>query len=119
MPCYRIHRIKEIPRENFRWASHTGGLTVVKPKDYDCNREVEAATPYAAWKFLQREGDSLRPGDLLETLNPDGTGRELQIAKYIGFERAQWYTPEARVESNPTMEFTPVFPAASSSERQN
>lgn len=117
MPCYRIHRIKEIPRENFRWASHTGGLTVVKPKDYDCSREVEAATPYAVWKCLQGEGDSLRPGDLLETVTADGTQGELQIIKYIGFEPAQWYTPEARAETNPAMEFNPVLPSAPSSER--
>ncbi|MBV9678809.1 MAG: hypothetical protein JO185_20905 [Acidobacteriaceae bacterium] len=119
MPCYRIHRIKEIPRENFRWASHTGGLTVVKPKDYDCSREVEAATPYAVWKFLQGAGDGLRPGDLLETVASDGTGRELQITKYIGFEPAQWYTPETRTETVPSVEFAPVLPANLSSEQQS
>jgi hypothetical protein len=119
MPRYRIHRIKETPRENFRWAPHTGGLTVVRPKDYDCSRELEAATPYAAWKSLEREGDGLHPGDLLELIDSNGAAGELQIAKYIGFEPAQWHIPETRTETAPVVEFTPVLPAVSSSERQS
>ena len=118
MPRYRIHRIKETPRENFRWASHTGGLTVVKPKDYDCSREVEAATPYAVWKSLAQAGHHLRPGDLLEAVTADGTGGEMQIFKYIGFEPAQWHIPEIRGEAAPAVEFTPVLPAAPASEQQ-
>ena len=119
MPRYRIHRVKETQRENFRWAPHTGGLTVVKPKDYDCSREVEAATPYAVWKFLQQEERGLRPGDLLEVISSDGNAGELQIAKYIGFEPAQWYIPETRLEAIPAMEFIPAPSAALSSERQS
>jgi hypothetical protein len=119
MPRYRIHRIKETPRENFRWTPHTGGLTVVKPKDYDCSRELEAATPYAAWKSLEKEGDGLRPGDLLELIGSNGAAGDLQIAKYIGFEPAQWYVPETRPETAPAVEFTPVLPVTSSSERQS
>jgi hypothetical protein len=118
MPRYRIHRIKETQRENFRWAPHTGGLTVVKPKDYDCSREVEAATPYAVWKLLEPE-NGLRPGDLLEAIHSDGTTGELQITKYIGFEPAQWYIPETRTEAIPAMEFAPVPSATPSSERQS
>ena len=95
MPLYRIHRIKETPGENFRWAAHTGGLAVVKAKDYDCGvEELEAATPYAAWKILTRENRPLHPGDLLERINPEAEYGELQIAKYIGFEPAKWYVPE-------------------------
>lgn len=96
MPLYRVHRIKEAPAEHFRWAAHTGGLAAVKAKDYDLGAsELEAATPYAAWKILADGQRPLRPGDLLEeiTLN-SGTG-DLQIYKYIGFEPAKWYAPEA------------------------
>jgi hypothetical protein len=119
MPRYRIHRMKETPRENFRWTPHTGGLTVVRSKDYDCSRELEAATPYTAWKALEREGDGLRPGDLLELIGSDGATGNLQITKYIGFEPAQWHVPETRPENAPTVEFTPGFPATSSSERRS
>jgi hypothetical protein len=97
---YRIHRIKETPRENFRWAPHTGGLAIVKPKDYDFEGEVEAASPYAVWKILQAQGRPLHPGDLLETSHADGASVQLQIAKYIGFEPAVWYVPEPRPGSD-------------------
>ncbi|MBV9759150.1 MAG: hypothetical protein JO340_01185 [Acidobacteriaceae bacterium] len=100
MPRYRIHRIKEAPGENFRWAAHMGGLAVVKSKDYEGSGEdLEASSPYAAWKILAAEKRPLHPGDLLETVNEgeslQGNGGELQIAKYIGFEPAKWYVAEA------------------------
>ena len=90
--------MKDAPRENFRWAAHTGGLAVVKPKDYELDGEIEAATPYAAWKELAAQERALRPGDLLEVLHAGSEAGELQIAKYIGFEPAKWYTPEAKSE---------------------
>lgn len=88
---FRIHRMKDAPRESFRWAPHTGGVAVVKPKDYDADAEVEGATPYAVWQLLRQSDRPLRAGDVLE--DPSGT---LQIAKYIGFERAQWWVPEPK-----------------------
>ncbi|MBV9301029.1 MAG: hypothetical protein JOY62_07295 [Acidobacteriaceae bacterium] len=93
MPLYRIHRIKEAARENFRWAPHTGGAAVVKPKDYDLGEEREAPTPYALWKALLTETRPLRPGDLLEMSHVDDTPGQLLITKYIGFEPASWYVP--------------------------
>jgi hypothetical protein len=95
MPLYRIHRIKETPAENFRWAAHTGGLAVVKSKDYEDGAEqLDAVTPYAAWKALGDTNRPLRPGDLLETVPPETGAGDLQIVKYIGFEPAKWYVPE-------------------------
>jgi len=88
--------MKDAPRENFRWAAHSGGLAVVKPKDYELSGEIEAATCYAAWKQLAAQSQALRPGDLLETVLPDGVAGELQIAKYIGFEPAQWCVAEPK-----------------------
>jgi hypothetical protein len=96
MPRYRIHRLKEIPSENFRWAPHTGGIAIVKPKDYEVDGEVEASSPYAVWKALLAEGSALRPGDLLELSPVDNIPGQLYIAKYIGFEPACWYVPEPR-----------------------
>ncbi len=112
--------MKEMPRENFRWTSHTGGLTTVKPKDYDGHEGIEAATPYAAWKLLAGAGADLRPGDLLEVAAPDETAGALYITKYIGFEPAQWYVAELRTEALPaTAEFVPVSAAAPSFDRQD
>ena len=76
MARYRIHRIREAPRENFRWAAHTGGLAIVKPKDYDVTEEIEAATPYAVWKILTAGGRPLYPGDILETVLVEGSLEE-------------------------------------------
>jgi hypothetical protein len=99
MACYKVHRIKDTPGENFRWAAHTGGLTVVKPKDYDIDGLIEAATPYAAWKCLADEGHPLRTGDVLETADSEETPPELRIFKYIGFEPASWWSPEPKPET--------------------
>jgi|SRR5215472_7983173 len=96
MARYRIHRLKDTPREAFRWAAHTGGTAIIKPKDYDSSGEVEGVTPYAAWKVLTSEGQPLRPGDVLESLNVEGEPADLRIAKYIGFEPAQWWSPEPK-----------------------
>jgi hypothetical protein len=101
MPRYRIHRIKQAPLESFRWAAHTGGLAVVKPKDYDFGEEIEAETPYAAWKSLSINGNALRPGDLLELQVDEETSGSLLITKYIGFEPAQWFVPEPKPERTP------------------
>ena len=96
---YRIHRIKEVPREHFRWAAHTGGTAVVKPKDYEANGEIEAASPYAGWKALSETGEPLRAGDLLEEISSDGTSGSLYIAKYVGFEGATWFVAEPKTEN--------------------
>ncbi|MGH8164587.1 MAG: hypothetical protein ACREP1_09665, partial [Rhodanobacteraceae bacterium] len=91
--------MKDSPRENFRWAAHTGGLAIVKSKDYDLDGEVDAVTPYAAWKALLAEERALRPGDLLELTGPEGEPGQLEIAKYIGFDPAKWYVPEVKPDS--------------------
>jgi hypothetical protein len=89
MPAYQIHRLKEVPRQHFRWAPHTPGVTIVKLKDYEPGAVIEAATPYALWLALRESDNAISVGDLIEE-----TGGELRILKYIGFEEARWYVPE-------------------------
>jgi len=91
MPVYRIHRLKENLRQQFRWQPHLSGITAVKPKDYEEGFAVEAETPYAAWSLLRGTSDQLQPGDLLVT-----EGGEVRILKYIGFEEARWVVPEPK-----------------------
>jgi hypothetical protein len=89
MPAYQIYRLKEIPRQQFRWAPHTPGVTVVKLKDYAAGPAVQAASPYALWLDLRGSDQAIAVGDVIEQ-----DGGKLRIFKYIGFEEAQWYVPE-------------------------
>ncbi len=82
-----------------------GGLALVKAKDYEAGEVVEADNPYDTWKSMMAEGRPLQPGDLLEVYDPENTtaesNGELCIAKYIGFEPAQWFVPEVKPVASP------------------
>lgn len=95
MPAYQIHRLKEAARQQFRWAPHISGVTVVKTKDYEKGAAVEAASPYSAWMALRDSAEALQVGDVLEL-----EGGEIRIFKYIGFEEARWFVPEAAVPAD-------------------
>ncbi len=96
MPAYQIHRLKETQRQQFRWAPHTPGVTVVKLKDYEPGDIIEAASPYALWLALRGSGNAIAVGDLIEVAGDASqqASTELRILKYIGFEEARWYVPE-------------------------
>ena len=97
MPQYRIYRMKDSPRQHFRWAPHVSGCANLKPKDYEQRGEVQAQNEYDAWRQLRESGEALEVGDLLES----GEG-QLRICKYVGFEPAQWIVPETKpVEPEP------------------
>ena len=91
MAAYRVYRMKENVRQQFRWAPHTIGVTAVKPKDYELVHSVEAQGVYAVWMLLKDTGTALQVGDILEV-----EGGELRIYKYVGFEEAQWIMPEVK-----------------------
>lgn len=63
--------------------------------------KVEALSPYAAWKALAAGGNPLQTGDALEEVRPDGAAGTLYLAKYVGFEAATWFLPEAKPENEP------------------
>jgi hypothetical protein len=85
MPVFRIHRLKEAQREALRWAPHTGGVALLKPKDYVEEGTVEASSLYSAWARLKQAGRPLKIGDVLESEQG-----ELRICKYVGLEEARW-----------------------------
>jgi len=91
MPLYRIYRMKDSPRQQFRWAPHVSGCASMKPRDYEPRGQIEARGEYDAWRLLREENCPLEVGDLLET----DSGR-LSICKYVGFEPAQWVLPEPK-----------------------
>jgi hypothetical protein len=93
MPLFRIHRMKEGPRMNFRWAPHTSGVTTLRPRDFEAAGEVEATGFYSAWSALRETGRGLDVGDLLESASG-----ELRICKYVGLELGAWAVPEPKAE---------------------
>jgi hypothetical protein len=95
MPLFRIHRMKDAPRQQFRWAPHVSGAASVKMKDYEPAGEVEAESEYAAWASLRQSERPLEVGDILEALLSDASPTGvLRICKYVGFEEARWFVPE-------------------------
>ena len=91
MPTYRVYRMKDAPRQQFRWAPHVAGAAAVKARDYEPGGEVQAESEYDAWSRLRGSDRPLDLGDLLEA--EDGS---LRICKYVGFESASWIVPEAK-----------------------
>jgi hypothetical protein len=91
MPLFRIYRMKDSPRQQFRWAPHLAGSASLKPKDYEQRGEVEALNEYEAWRALREAAEPLCVGDLLES-----DRGELRVCKYVGFEPAQWVLPEQK-----------------------
>ncbi|HYM09135.1 MAG TPA: hypothetical protein VEU62_00310 [Bryobacterales bacterium] len=96
MPRYRIHYLKESQRQHFRQAPPGAVPLQLKRNHYEPGGEIEAASPYAAWKQMLEADASPAPerrpigvGDALE--NETGA---LQVCKYVGFEEAQWFVPE-------------------------
>ena len=98
MPAYRIFRMKDHVRQNFRWQPHTSGAAIVKPRDFEPADNVESANAYSCWLELKDTGGALQVGDLLEA--EDGT---LRIYKYVGFEDAKWILPEVKADAQPAL----------------
>jgi hypothetical protein len=98
MPSFRIHRLKDHLRPNFRFAPHLSGVASVKPRDYETAEDavVEASSPYAAFFALRDAPESIQIGDVLEC--EDGS---LRILKFVGIEDAQWVLPEIKPEILP------------------
>ena len=93
MPGYRVHRLKDHLRHQFRYGPHVSGMASVKPRDYEPGPSVEASTPYSAYFALRGSEAPLEVGDLLES--EDGA---LRIFKFVGFEEALWVVPEVKPE---------------------
>lgn len=92
MMTFRVWRMRDEKRQQFRWAPHTSGLTPIKPKDFEDTGAREAASLYALWAELKATEEALGVGDVLES----ATTGQLHICKYVGFEPAQWVLPEVK-----------------------
>ena len=96
MASYRVFRLKEHVRQNFRWSPHLSGLSQVKPRDYEEAFTVEGDSPYAVWAAGLDTPRALQVGDVIEI-----DGFELRIVKYVGFEQARWLVPEEKQVGEP------------------
>jgi hypothetical protein len=95
MPSYRIHRLKDHLRQQFRFAPHMSGTATLKAKDYAPGDTIDASSPYAAFFQMKDAGTPLEVGDLLESENGS-----LRVFKYVGFEEAQWVVAEEKRDSS-------------------
>jgi hypothetical protein len=93
MPSFHIHRLKDHLRQPFRSAPHVSGRAMVKPRDYEPDETVDAASPYAAFFALRDSARPLEVGDLLADENGN-----LRICKFVGFEEAYWVQPELKAD---------------------
>lgn len=91
MAVYRIHRMKDHVRQSFRYAPHTSGVMMIKPRDFEATGEVEAANVYDAWMRLRGDERALDIGDVLES-----AAGSLFVCKYVGFEEARWVMPDPK-----------------------
>jgi len=101
MPSFRIYRLKDHLRQNFRFAPHLSGTASVKPRDYETSEDavVHASSPYAAFFALREAAQPVQVGDVLES--EDGS---LRIFKFVGIEDAQWVLPEVKADPAPLPE---------------
>lgn len=92
MPSFRIHRLKDHLRQNFRFAPHLSGVAAIKPRDYEPVEDVviEASSPYAAFFALREAAEPIQVGDVLECEDSS-----LRIFKFVGIEEAHWILPDA------------------------
>jgi hypothetical protein len=96
MAFYRVFRMKDVARQQFRLVPHVSGAVSVKPKDFEPVGQVEGLNEYDAWRASREAGDALQVGDLLESAD----GR-LRICKFVGFEPAEWVLPEPKPPAEP------------------
>jgi hypothetical protein len=111
MPTFRIHRLRDHLRQPFRFAPHVSGTATIKPRDYLPGESAQASSPYSLYFELRNSGTPLEPGDVLES----ETGA-LRIFKFVGFEEARWFVPEAvpeaSLEAKPEESAVPVTASA-------
>jgi len=87
---YRLHQLKDGLRAQFRNATPKPGPLELHRRDYTPGQEIEAASPYAAWKWSRDESgaEPIQVGDVLEA-----ESGELLLCRYAGFEEARWRAP--------------------------
>jgi hypothetical protein len=100
MARYRIFYLNDSRITARRESAPKPKGTLLQPRHYDDQGEIEAESPYDVWKRLQGEEAGQRGirtlgvGDAIET-----ESREVLICNFWGFDRAQWISAETHPEA--------------------
>lgn len=92
MPYYQLFRLIDSRRENYKNAAPEPGQAELRGRHYEPAGEVEAGSPYQAWRRLQKAGEEpesptgLDVGDVLRDRESD----EWLVCNYWGFDPVQW-----------------------------
>ncbi len=92
MPQYQLFRLIDSRRETYQSAALEPGQIELRPQHYVPAGEVEAGSPYQAWRWLKRAGDDaqalaeLAVGDVLRDCDND----QWLVCNYWGFDPVQW-----------------------------
>ena len=92
MARYRIYYLKDGHRQQFRQTPPAPDPVTLKMRDYVPGGEIEASSPYAAWKEMRTESGERRPIEVGDALETDAGA--LLVCKFVGFEEAHWWVPE-------------------------
>ena len=92
MPQYQLYRLIDSRREKYRDAAPEPGQASLRGRHYERAGEVEALSPYQAWRRLQTAEEeaetlaALAVGDVLR----DPENDEWLVCNYWGFDPVQW-----------------------------
>lgn len=92
MPQYQLFRLIDSRRENYKNAAPEPGQTELRGRHYEPAGEVEAGSPYQAWRRLHNEAEEsaspavLDVGDVLR----DRASDQWLVCNYWGFDPVQW-----------------------------
>ncbi len=92
MPQYQLFRLIDSRRETYQSAAPKPGQAELRGRHYELAGEVEAGSPYQAWRRLQHAADEpespaiLGVGDVLRDPESD----EWLVCNYWGFDPVLW-----------------------------
>lgn len=92
MPRYQLYRLTDSRRETYQNAAPNPGQIELRGKHYELAGELEAGSPYQAWRRLNQATDDaetlagLAVGDVLLDADND----EWLVCNYWGFDPVSW-----------------------------
>jgi hypothetical protein len=98
MPSYRILYLRDSEVDRYRGAPPKPKPYALNPRDYEAREQIEAASPYAAWKEMQEQEDEASRGRKFgvgDALEIDSSS--LMVLNFWGFDEAEWRQHDAAI----------------------